>query len=83
MKYFRKTSLEKIYLIEGLDQRVIITRFKNWIFLLVILLILIGFTIWGILGKVYIEVSGPGVLIRDGGIYSVLSPGTGVISGMK
>ena len=76
---FRKKALEKLSSPEQLDQLLQITRPKGWVALLALGALLTWAVIWGIWGTVETTVSGQGILMKKGGVFSVTAQGSGVI----
>ncbi len=74
---FRKVALERMSSPEQLDQLLRVTTPRAWI-ALTGLVALVGVTVlWGVLGQVTTKVQGQGVLIRSGGVQSVVPTGAG------
>jgi HlyD family secretion protein len=74
---FRKVALERMSSPEQLDQLLRVTTPRAW-FALIGLIALVSVTIlWGFLGQVTSKVGGQGVLIRSGGVQSVVPTGAG------
>ena len=74
---FRKVALERMSSPEQLDQLLRVTTARSW-FALVGLIALVSVTVlWGFLGQVTSKVTGQGVLIRSGGVQSVVPMGAG------
>ncbi|MDD2710527.1 MAG: NHLP bacteriocin system secretion protein [Verrucomicrobiae bacterium] len=79
-KLFRKAALERLSSAEQVDQLLKITTPKGWVALLTfcgLLAVVVG---WGILGSIPIKVTGKGILIRRGGVYSAVATGSGRLS---
>lgn len=55
---YRKESLDKISSPEQLDSYVKVMPSGSWIFIIAILCLLVGFTCWGIFGKLHYYVNG-------------------------
>ena len=74
---FRKVALERMSSPEQLDQLLRVTTPRAWL-ALIGLVALVGVTVlWGVLGQVTTKVQGQGVLIRSGGVQSVVPTGAG------
>lgn len=76
---FRKVALERMSSPDQLDQLLRVTTPRAW-FALIGLVALVGVTVlWGFLGQVTTKVAGQGVLIRSGGVQSVVPMSAGRI----
>ena len=74
---FRKVALERMSSPEQLDQLLRVTTPRAW-FALIGLIALASVTVlWGFLGQVTSKVGGQGVLVRSGGVQSVVPTGAG------
>ena len=76
---FRKVALERMSSPEQLDQLLHVTNAKNWIALMALFALLGAGGAWGYLGQLTTKASGAGVLIRSGGVQSVVPMGAGQI----
>ncbi len=79
---FRKAALKRLASPEQLDLTVKITSPVGWLALLSVGLLLFMGLIWGIYGSIPTKVSGKGILIKSGGVYSIGAPTTGKITGI-
>ncbi len=80
---FRKVALERLSSPEQLDRLLHVTNPKNWL-ALAALVALIGVSVgWGYMGQVTTKVAGNGVLIRSGGVQSVVPLGTGRVTDLS
>lgn len=68
---FRKVSLDKLSSPEQLDELIKVTSTKAWFALLAIGCILISAIVWGFLGSIPTKISGQGILLNNGGVFSV------------
>ncbi|MDF2672251.1 MAG: bacteriocin system secretion protein [Clostridiales bacterium] len=68
---FRKVSLDKLSSPEQLDELIKVTSTKAWFALMAIGCILISAIVWGFFGSVPTKISGQGILINNGGVFSV------------
>jgi hypothetical protein len=68
---FRKSALERISSPEQLDALLQITTPQNWLALIGLLGLLLAGLVWGIFGRIPVEVSAPTVFIYPGGIQNV------------
>lgn len=85
MKYmdlFRKTALQKMLSPDQLDQLIRITQPRDWLALIAILSILLALIFWSIWGVISTEISGRGIILRQGGIHTVFMGNTGTIVGI-
>lgn len=76
---FRKSALDKLSSPERLDQLLTITPFSAWLALSAIGGILVVTLLWSIFGSLPNRVSGPGICIREGGAFQVVSRGDGSV----
>lgn len=74
---FRKVALERMSSPEQLDQLLHVTTSRSWFALIGLIALLCVTVVWGFLGQVTDKVSGQGVLIRSGGVQSVVPMGAG------
>lgn len=78
-KIFRKVALDRMSSPEHLDQLLRVTTPKTWLALLALIVFLGAAVAWGYFGELTIRVSGPGVLIRSGGVRNVVPLGAGQV----
>jgi HlyD family secretion protein len=78
-RIFRKVALERMSSPEQLDQLLHVTTTRSWLALLALIALLGAAAAWGYLGQLTRKVSGEGVLIRSGGVQSVVPMGAGQI----
>lgn len=76
---FRKVSLERLASPEQLDQLLRVTSPKGWIGLSALFLLLATAVVWAFEGSIATKASGQGVIVRTGGVLSVVSRGSGLI----
>lgn len=76
---FRKTSLEKLSSPEQLDKMIVITPPSLWLALLGAGAIIAVALLWGIFGRLPVNVETQGIYIADGEIYSVYSETPGIV----
>lgn len=76
---FRQAALERLSSPEQLDQLVRVTHPLGWLSLLALSLVLLSAVVWGVVGRLPIQVTGQGILISTGGIHDVVSPGPGQV----
>src|SRR5258708_6359282 len=76
---FRKVSLERLASPEQLDQLLRVTSPKGWVGLSALFLLLATAVVWAFAGSIATKASGQGVIVRTGGVLSVVSRGSGLI----
>lgn len=77
---FREVSIERLQSPEQLDQLLQIITPRGWLALTAIWLLLLTVIVWSIFGKLTTTVSGNGILIKTGGVFDIVSLGTGQIT---
>jgi HlyD family secretion protein len=77
---FRKAALAKLASPEQLDSLMQVTTPKSWVALGACIVLIGAALIWGILGRTAERVSGAGILLKEGGIFSIEARGDGIIS---
>ncbi len=82
-KVFRKVALERMSSPEQLDQLLRVTTPKSWFALVALIALLSMAAAWGYLGQLTTKVIGEGVLIRSGGVQSVVPLGAGQVLDIK
>jgi len=80
---FRKTSLERLSSPEQLDTIMRVTGAKRWLALVGMFLILGVAILWGYAGSVETKVSGSGVIVRAGTVLTVVTEGSGLVTGIN
>lgn len=68
---FRKVSLERLSSPEQLDELIKITSPKAWLALIGVSCIIISAVVWGFFGSIPTKVEGHGILINNGGVFSL------------
>ena len=68
---FREVSLERISSPEQLDELIKVTSHRAWLALIAIGCILISAVAWGFLGSIPTKIEGQGILLNDGGVFTV------------
>ena len=81
-RIFRQVSLDRLSSPEQLDEVVRVTTPKSWLALLALLALLITAVIWGIIGRIPVEVAGPAILINNGGVKNIVSVESGQITAL-
>jgi len=68
---YREVSLERLSSPEQLDELIKVTSPKAWFALIAISGILISAIAWGFLGSIPTKITGHGILLHNGGVYSL------------
>jgi len=82
-KVFRKVSLERMSSPEQLDQMMQVTTPKGWVVLLALIILVVFAIFWGIFGSISTKVTGMGILIKRGGVFSVGTDSLGQVLELK
>ncbi len=82
-KVFRKVSLERMSSPEQLDQVMQVTTPKGWVALLSLIVLVVFAIFWGIFGSISTKVTGKGILIKRGGVFSVGTDCSGQVLDLK
>ena len=77
---FRKVALERLSSPEQLDKLVRITDPKGWIAILGIGCFIVGAVLWGFMGSIPVRVTGRGMLVKSGGVYSIVAGTSGRVT---
>lgn len=80
---FRKVSLERLASPEQLDQLLRVTTPRNWVALLATIVLIGVAVVWGYEGIIPTKAAGQGVIVRSGGVLSVVSPGAGMVRSLS
>ncbi|HHY28047.1 MAG TPA: NHLP bacteriocin system secretion protein [Desulfitobacterium dehalogenans] len=80
---FRDVSLTRLSSPEQLDQRIQVTSPKAWLALLAIGLILMSGVAWGLLGSIPTKIQGQGILLNNGGVFSLQHQASGQVSDIR
>lgn len=78
-RIFRKVSLERLASPDQLDQIIRISRAKSWAALLAIVILASVGVVWACEGAVPTTVTGHGMILRSGGLITVVSRGAGLV----
>ena len=82
-KIFRKVSIERLASPEQLDQLLKVNSTRSWAALLAVL-VLLGMTgVWAFRGSIATTAPGQGVIVRTGGVLTVVSSGSGVVASLN
>ncbi|HEV2843524.1 MAG TPA: NHLP bacteriocin system secretion protein [Thermoanaerobaculia bacterium] len=76
---FRKVALERLSSPEQLDQLLQVTDPKGWLALTALGALLLTSVSWGIFGSIPTEARGEGILLRQGGVSSVVAAENGQV----
>ncbi len=76
---FRKVALERLSSPEQLDQLLQVTDPKGWLALGALGLLLLTSVAWGVFGSIPTEARGEGILLRRGGVTSVVAAENGQV----
>lgn len=82
-RIFRKASLERLASPDQLDQIIQISTSKAWAALIGILLATLTLCIWAYKGSIPTTVTGRGMILQSGGLLTVVSPASGVVTAFK
>lgn len=80
---FREVSLEKLSFPEQLDELIKVTSPRAWLALIAIGCILLSAIIWGFFGSIPTKIEGQGILLNNGGIFSVQHHASGQVSDIR
>lgn len=78
-KIFRKVSLERLSSPEQLDQLMQVTDPKGWLALGALGALILAAVVWGFVGSIPTEAQGAGILIRQGGVSTVVATAEGQV----
>jgi HlyD family secretion protein len=76
---FRKVALERLSSPEQLDQLMQVTDPKGWLALGALGALLLASVTWGVLGSIPTEARGEGILLRQGGVSSLVAAENGQV----
>jgi len=76
---FRKVALERLSSPEQLDQLMQVTDPKGWLALGAMAVLLLTSLAWGVFGSIPTEASGEGILLRQGGVSSLVAAENGQV----
>ena len=82
-KMFRQVSLERLSSPEQLDLLMKVTQPKSWLALLGIVCLLAAAMIWGVIGRIPVEVNAPAIILPTGGIKNVISLSGGQVTALN
>ena len=78
-KIFRKIALERMASPEQLDHLIQVTRPQGWLALGAVVFLLGAAGVWSVKGAIPTEALGKGILIRQSGVFDIVSTGSGQI----
>lgn len=70
-KIFREVSLKRLSSPDQLDQLIQVTSPRGWLALTALGLLLAGAVIWGFAGSIPTKIEGRGILLNNGGVFSL------------
>ena len=76
---FREVSLNRLSSPEQLDQRIKVTSPRGWLALVALGLLLAGAIIWSFVGSIPTKIAGQGILLNDGGVFSLTHDTSGQV----
>ena len=77
---FRQAALNRLGSPEQLDSSLVVTRPRTWIALTALLFVISAAVSWGVLGRITLYVSGPGLLMNTGGhVHVAVAMGNGIL----
>ena len=79
-KLFRKDALESLSSPEQLNTLLQVTKPVAWLALLAALVLTLSAVVWGFMGSLAVTVTGPGVLLPEGGLRTVPALTSGVMT---
>jgi HlyD family secretion protein len=82
-RLFRKASLERLASPDQLDQIVRMSTARTWVALIALLLLtaIVGF--WAFKGSIPTTVIGRGMIVRSGGLLTIVSRGSGLVAALN
>lgn len=79
---FRKAARDRLSSPGQLEDAIRVAAPRTWMALAAVLLVALAAGLWGVLGRLPTTVTGTGVLIRAGGVYSLVSTTSGRVQQM-
>lgn len=76
---FRKKSIQRLTSPEQLDKLMIVIGTKGWISLWCLILLIVGFIIWTLVGHIPIQVEGKGIILSQRGLFGIQPSVGGVV----
>ena len=82
-RIFRASALQRAASPDELDHLVAITKPSDWIFTVVLAVVLVAAIIWGIFGRIPSRVSGEGILVGSGRVFDAVSAAEGRLASLS
>lgn len=79
-RLFRKAALDRAAQPQELDHLIRVTDARGWLILVALGALLATAVGWSILGRVPTRVAGEGILLRSGGVFNLVSLGSGQVT---
>ncbi|WP_027398978.1 NHLP bacteriocin system secretion protein [Anaerovorax odorimutans] len=76
---FREVSLDRLSSPEQLDELIKVTSPRAWLALIAIGFILASIVVWGFVGDIPTKIEGQGILLNNGGVFSVIHDTSGQV----
>jgi hypothetical protein len=80
---FRDVSFERFSSPEQLDQLIKVTSPKSWLVLIAVSCIIVSFVIWGFLGSISTKIEGQGILLNNGGVFTIVHHASGQVTDVR
>jgi len=82
-KIFREVSLQRLSSPDELDRLLRVTDTKAWVAQVAIFALIVLGLIWSYVGRFPSVISGPGVIVRKGGVLNVTAAGSGIVADLR
>ncbi|MEL7564536.1 MAG: NHLP bacteriocin system secretion protein [Dehalobacterium sp.] len=82
-KLFREASLKQLSSPEQLDERIKVTSSRAWLLLIAIGCIVLSAIVWGLWGSIPTKIGGQGILLNNGGVFSVRHHTSGQVTDIR
>ncbi|WP_434510697.1 NHLP bacteriocin system secretion protein [Desulfitobacterium sp. AusDCA] len=80
---FREVSLKRLSSPEQLDQLINVTSPRAWLALIAISLLLISAIVWGLFGSIPTKIEGQGILLNNGGVFTLKHHTSGRVTNVR
>lgn len=80
---FREVSLKRLSSPEQLDQLIKVTSPRAWLALIALTLLLASVIVWSFLGSIPTKIEGRGILLNNGGVFSLKPHSSGQVSDVR
>lgn len=80
---FREVSLKRLSSPEQLDQLIKVTSPRAWLALIALSLLLASVIVWSFLGSIPTKIEGRGILLNNGGVFSLKPHSGGQVSNVR